>query len=118
MAWDPAKKECFGFFSYGTGYFAPESQRRGEGSGYCDRCPLRQGCWEEHKARVEREDPAAVAQWNEALKFAESRGISGGQLAAMLAAKGTPDPWMTSVFANLQRGIDERHATNPPTKGR
>lgn len=122
MAWKPERLECMGHYGYGTGYYAHEGQKAaktgGEAASFCDRCRGKSACWVAFRARVGAEQPEKVAEWDEAARFAEQRGISPGVLAANLAAAGTPDPWMGSMLTNMRRGIDEREATNPPKRGR
>lgn len=113
---NPRTQECFGQYGYGTGYFFGEAHRaargKGEHPGFCDTCPKRNDCWQEHRASVNRAFPVETAAFVAAMDQAKAAGDdqAGGRLAVRMAEAGNPDPWLAGMFANVQRGAQDRLA--------
>jgi hypothetical protein len=119
---DPTKLECRALFGYGTGYFLAESHTKavagGDGGTYCDRCPIKGECWDDHRAKIDTEYPVQVKAFGEARILAEKNGINGGQFAAACAAAGMPDPYLGAMLDNLQRGQKDRGGARKTPRSR
>jgi len=116
VSWDPSKQECRSYFGYGSGFFMAEDERRaraasfapGASSVFCDRCLIRQACWQDHQERIRAERPEAAADWDAKVEKAKADGIDPGRIAVALMHAGRPDPWMKSLMENIQLGIEAR----------
>lgn len=107
---EPRNQECYGLFGYGNGYYAREGKlsarlNHREIPAFCDRCPSKQSCWEEHRRRVKAAHPDEVAAFE---KLVADHPGQGGAIAVRLLQAGTPDPAMAGLLDNFKQGISDR----------
>lgn len=87
---------CFGQYGFGTGAGRD-----------CNTCPDSSPCWDEHRRRVEDEQPEAVAELQRLIDSLRPRfGDRAAYMArVVLGASGRPDPYIQAVAANVHRGL-------------
>lgn len=94
---------CEGYYGFGGGWAMASGRTTDEGEVLCGVCPVREKCWETHKARVTRLAPDVVASFEELVEECEGNGQVAVQL--WFKAHRTPDPYSMVMSGNIEDGL-------------
>jgi hypothetical protein len=114
-----AEFRCRGYFGFGGGVeihrlaaAPPGAVGKSPLGVYCNRCPLSQGCWAEHRARVERLAPNACAELRQ---LVEELGSDAG-VREMMRRHGV-EPYINVMLGNLDDGVRVAAGDAPLDRG-
>ena len=90
--------KCFGYYGFASGYSLSKYGPAGDFNKlYCDKCPLKNDCWERHKERARKFFPAST----EIIDRLASKGLGSKELWEEYV-KETEQTWEEGVFEPYQ----------------
>ncbi len=106
----------FGYFGFGGGWEIVNSGRDPDGELiYCNRCPLKDDCWERHQQRVREFFPDASAAFDHMIDECDG----DGQLAVKMYSEryGSVPPDLVVNVGNIEDGSRVALGVGPVDRG-
>ena len=110
-----AQLNCYGYFGFGGGWDMVTNTPPRDGALYCNRCPLKEGCWDMHRERARQLFPDASAAFDAIL--AESDGDGQGAVRRYSETYESVPPDLVVNGGNIQDGSLVASGLPPKDRG-